>query len=368
MEHLNHRGKLRKVSTTGGTTTTDYVDGIQYVNGVIDFIQTPEGIALNSGGSYSYRYNLSDHLGNVRVTFREDPNPPYGIEVIQRDDYYAFGLRKSPVVKAGTNNYLYNGKELQEELGQYDYGARFYDPVIGRWNVIDPLAEKMRRHSPYNYAFNNPMRFIDPDGMAPFEVVPKDEKALKAIHNTLSKEDAEFVKIGADGKIDKALMNSHKSSSGNYENLLTLVNDTKTYDVSVTDKFDYKDDKGNIGTQSYSEVTQGEPQIGGLGPTTGEEGHLGKTQVPGSLKNVQNSPDNNIKITINSGLSELGQAQLMSHEGYGHAFLYSKGLPHKHQGISTGNGFKEGNKKLSEQIKKSIAETTKNYEDRNKKP
>ncbi len=153
--------KLEKY--TDGTTTV-YIDGIQYKNGSIDFIQNEEGIARNSNGSYSYEYNLSDHLGNVRATFYKNPNTGL-LEVLQRDDYYAFGLRKSVLAGANNNKYLYNGKELQEELGLYDYGARFYNPVIGRWNVIDPLAEKDRKTNPYAYGFNNPIGVVDPDGM-----------------------------------------------------------------------------------------------------------------------------------------------------------------------------------------------------------
>ncbi|WP_176852108.1 polymorphic toxin type 33 domain-containing protein [Mucilaginibacter sp. OK268] len=148
--------KLRKNSNS---SITEYIGGIQYrPDGTIDFVQTEEGRANRSGANYIYEYTLTDHLGNNRVTF-DQTNGKVG-----EDDYYPFGLNVHRQVNGG-NKYLYNNKELQEELNQYDYGARFYDPVIARWTSVDPMAESSRRFSPFIYGNNNPIRFIDPDGM-----------------------------------------------------------------------------------------------------------------------------------------------------------------------------------------------------------
>ncbi|WDF75976.1 DUF6443 domain-containing protein [Mucilaginibacter sp. KACC 22773] len=147
--------KLRKVS---GTTVTEYISGIQYTGTTIDFVQTEEGRVLNPTTSPNYEYTLTDHLGNNRVTF-DQKNGKVG-----EDDYYPFGLNVHRQQNAG-NKYLYNNKEMQDELNVYDYGARFYDPAIARWTNLDPLAEKSRRWSPYNYVENNPIRNTDPDGM-----------------------------------------------------------------------------------------------------------------------------------------------------------------------------------------------------------
>ena len=151
--------KLRTVHTIGGTTTTtDYCGNAVYENGELKMLLNDAGYV--SFPDKKYHFYIKDHQGNVRVVADADGN------VEEVNDYYPFGGLMSNATGNDFQKYKYNGKELDRKAGLnlYDYGARFYDPAIGRWHVVDPMLEKYYPYSPYGYCLGNPLKHVDIDG------------------------------------------------------------------------------------------------------------------------------------------------------------------------------------------------------------
>lgn len=113
---------------------------------------------MKNGDNYDINYYLKDHLGNVRTVLKEDGT------VLQETEYYPFGLAVYKNGNDAQNKYLYNGKEKQPETAWLDYGARMYDPTIGRFFTVDRFSEKCYSVSPYSYAANNSINLIDING------------------------------------------------------------------------------------------------------------------------------------------------------------------------------------------------------------
>jgi RHS repeat-associated protein len=170
--------KLATITQNGTQTAREriYIGGIEYVNGRLESIAHVEGRTYYDGTESRLEFNLTDHLGNVRAVFSDlNENGQVDLsantessEMLMENNYYPFGMKMNggwQEDKGRATNYRYNGKEFSEELGLYDYGARWYDPAIGRWNAVDPLASDYAAWSPYNYVMGNPVKFIDPDGM-----------------------------------------------------------------------------------------------------------------------------------------------------------------------------------------------------------
>jgi len=187
----------------------------------------------NTAGKYGYKtiyvtvtrnnksfYYLTDHLGSVRVTVNEQGDP------VGWDDYYPFGLvmpGRSSNSGNPNDNYKYTGHELDNEanLDLYYAGARYLDPVLGRWLSVDPYAAKFPNLSPYNYSFNNPINFYDPNGLYPIYIVTRSYAPFKSFGPS-------FARYHGDNR-------GHSlSRSASYRTSATINYDTETMHSSVT--------------------------------------------------------------------------------------------------------------------------------------
>ncbi len=178
-QHTPFGSYLIPQNVAGNRYVGNFIYNLPWNGGKLKFIHQSEGYIepkniANLEDGFDYVYQYKDHLGNIRLSYSDaNGDGQVGVsEIREEKNYYPFGLTHkgyNSTIRGRKHNYGYGGFEENDELGLewLDFTARNYDPALGRWMNIDPLAEAMRSHSPYNYAFDNPIAFIDPDGMAP---------------------------------------------------------------------------------------------------------------------------------------------------------------------------------------------------------
>jgi RHS repeat-associated protein len=155
--------KLKKTLSTG--KYTDYEEDEIYENGVLYQTSHDEGRIVDGG----YEYDIKDHLGNTRISFKDNAGIP---QILQVNHVGAWGESLENLTYTNTpkvNNFTVSTYEKENDfgIGVFDAHARMYDPVTPRFWSQDAMSERFFHSSTYNFNNNNPLRFIDPDGMAP---------------------------------------------------------------------------------------------------------------------------------------------------------------------------------------------------------
>ena len=263
-----------------GVSSIEYSGAFIYERGPdmspirLKFISQPEGYIepvnsndLNQG--FDYVYQFKDHLGNIRLSYSDKNNDGQitpTTEIIEENNYYPFGLQHkgyNNVVNGTHYPFGYNGKEENDELGLewLDFGARNYDASLGRWMNVDPLAEKMRRHSPYNYAFNNPIFFIDPDGREPFGNGEDDKVTTRKTDNVYVK----YELIDDENNIHQTTWTRHKSTTITTSNQTSVTTETTSTTESITTTISTNDDGEVVTTSTRSFEEKSTKTISGYG-------------------------------------------------------------------------------------------------------
>ncbi len=226
-------------------------------------------------GIVAKRFEISNHLGNVLSTFTDSKYEiqtsgsvtGYKTYIASSQDYYPFGMQmpdrgKNPV--SGAYRFVFNGKEKDKETygegNEYDFGARIYNPRIGRWLSVDPKASKYTFASPYNFCLNNPIIFIDPNG-AEVIIHGKDAEAAKT---ELQKVTSLQISIDAKGKLSAIIPEIPIVLSNTDIALLNSINDDKivvNLYTTNTEWYDSKDGSGSypimVGAFEGSEIKDG---------------------------------------------------------------------------------------------------------------
>lgn len=174
----------KKVTQGTNINTTKYLAGFQYLNDVLQFFQTTEGYVAKVGSSYKYVYQYKDHLGNVRLSYAKN-NSTGNIDIIEESNFYPFGLKHfgynfggiSSSGNSEAQKYKFQEQEYQEELGLnwYSFKWRNYDPSIGRFMSIDPLAEKYNWMSAYQFSSNQVVHAREIEGLESYDDLNEDD-------------------------------------------------------------------------------------------------------------------------------------------------------------------------------------------------
>jgi len=244
-------GGTTQENTLASTFQTDYCGNYVYEKSgatgekLLKRILTPEGYVETTGrissiGNWTYTYPLKDHLGNTRVkltSYYLSSNTNKTYSASGQIDYYPFGMEQSnggtfgsggplPIYNSESIQYMFNGKEIDRlnGLNEYDFGARWDDPAVGRWGTMDPLCEKYYSISPYAYCEGNPVNRTDPDGREWKD--EKDKKIAAQIQKEAASRDKSLVKqeVKINAKINNIKNNTKLSDDKRSQQIATQQN------------------------------------------------------------------------------------------------------------------------------------------------